>query len=515
MTRPRRLSAGRVSRNLPGVNRLVPALILLAGCAEPGRSFPNGFQWGIATAAHQSEGRNVHSDWQVFEDLGRAPKAGLAQNSWELYDEDAASAQSVGLNAFQFGIEWARVVPRRPADPFGELTAADLDADAVAHYHQVLASLRARGLTPIVAVTHFSLPAWVCNPRAWDATAKVFTDSLGCWTSADTGRALGRWAEFLAKEYGDEVQWWITVDEPMVNVVAGYMSGDFPPGLENLSLEATNLPSGQTPIDVIRHLIDGHARAYHAIKAVRPDAKVSIAQNSVAWEPVHGSDRAATERVHRAYNLLFLDGITAGTFDPGLIGTGQKEQHPDWAGTADWIGVNYYDSAWVVDAPNFLLPIAAVPCSPAFKNAFPELLEALGCPDKGPREAPGLKKILLDYQQRYGLPMIITESGFIDSPEGKAEKLTELLGVLHEAIEEGADVRGYHYWSLNHTYEWNSGWTEDMGLFTFAGLSERNANGDAALEDWAPDATTDFTRVPLKAIVEAYRGIASTNRLPP
>ena len=316
---------------------LLPCLMLCACHPDTSEHFPKGFLWGVATAAHQSEGRNTLSDWQAFEEMGKVRPAGWAQNTLDLYETDAANAKSLGLNAFQLGIEWARVVPKRPKDPFAPLTADDVDPVAVAHYHDVLTSLRSRGITPIVAVTHFSLPKWVHNPGAYDETTHTFTDgSLGGWAGPDTARAMARWAEFLAREYGDDVGWWITLDEPLVVLIAGYMSGDFPPGITALSLQVNTLPFEQTPIDIVRRMIDAHAQPFHAIKSVRPDAKVGFAQNTVDWVAKNAhADAAATDRVHQAWNFTFVDALATGDFDPSLVGDGPMEHHAEWASTLD------------------------------------------------------------------------------------------------------------------------------------------------------------------------------------
>jgi beta-glucosidase/6-phospho-beta-glucosidase/beta-galactosidase len=481
------------------------ACLCLCACGpDGGFSFPQGFLWGVATAAHQSEGRNTASDWQVFEDLGRVPPAGWAQNQLDLFDVDAANAQSLGLNAFQLGIEWARVVPRRPADPFGPLTAADVDAAAVAHYHDVLRALKSRGLQPIVAITHFSLPKWVHNPAAYDEDTHTFTDgSLGGWAGPDTARAMARWAEFVAKEFGDDIGWYITLDEPLVVLVAGYMSGDFPPGLTALSLDASTLPFGQTPIDVVRRMLDAHAQSYHALKAARPEAMVGFAHNTVDWVAKHPkADAAATERVYQAWNFAFVDALATGDFDASLVGDGPIEHHADWADTLDYVGINYYDAAWVVDSPNFLPPLRAVPCSPALKGAFPEVVKALGCPDDGPPEPPGMTRTLSRFWQRYQRPMLITESGFIDTADGKASKFVDITRSVHAAMADGADVRGYCYWTLTHDYEWNNAWQEDMGLYAMPGLAAGT-----------PGPTTDFTRVAHLPFTEVFKQVVTDNRV--
>ena len=182
------------------LGRLSLALLALAACSgdaaptepaiPPDRAFPAGFLWSVATLAQESEGDNVHSDWDAFATLGKAPPAGKAQSSYELYDVDNRNAASLHLNSFQLTIEWARLIPKMPTDPAAPLDPKDVDPKEVAHYHAVLKSMHDAGLTPVVTVTHFSYPTWIAT-AAFDDKTNSFTDgSLGGWTNPATGR---RW----------------------------------------------------------------------------------------------------------------------------------------------------------------------------------------------------------------------------------------------------------------------------------------------------------------------------------
>lgn len=470
-----------------------------AAPAAPGvpaaRAFPPGFLWGVATAAYESEGRDTNTDWEAFVEAKKAPAAGWAQNSWELYDTDAANAESLHLDLFQLGIEWARIVPRMPADPSAPLTDADIDHEAVAHYHDVLDSLERHHLQPMVAVTHFALPRWIRDG----------------WTNPITGPAMARYGEFLAREFGGQVQLWITEDEPLVALVAGYMDGSFPPGFEEMDLENDSLPHGASPKTVLEHMMAGHALTYHAIKAVQPESRITFAHNSVWWEP-NGDEQHdidAARRVDYAYNLHFLDAVTKGHFDESLIGDGPFVPHPEWAHTLDFIGVNFYDAAYVVGQEGILPPLNALPCSSAVTSSQPVGSWLLGCSGDHPEEEPAMAKMLLEYEARYHLPQLITESGFIDTPKGKSRKIVRILDSVHDAIAQGANVFGYTYWTLNHDYEWNNGWAENMGLFDIAGISRQK------LPESGPGPNTDFTRIPLHPFVDVYGQIAQENRLAP
>ena len=65
--------------------------------------FPADFKWGVATAAHQVEGRNTHNDWWAWEQVdGRIKQghtSGLACDWWENAEVDFDRAAEMGLNA--------------------------------------------------------------------------------------------------------------------------------------------------------------------------------------------------------------------------------------------------------------------------------------------------------------------------------------------------------------------------------------------------------------------------------
>ena len=86
----------------------------------------------------------------------------------------------------------------------------------------------------------------------------------------------------------------------------------------------------------------------------------------------------------------------------------------------------------------------------------------------------GCQKLLAWISDRYDAPDIyITENGcaYADVPtEGKVqddERIAYYEGYLnacHEAIEKGAQLKGYFAWSLLDNFEWASGYDKRFGL---------------------------------------------------
>src|SRR5262249_46506199 len=151
-------------------------------------------------------------------------------------------------------------------------------------------------------------------------------------------------------------------------------------------------------------------------------------------------DAAAAARMDHVYNLLFLDAVATGMFDTGLVGTGPTEQHSSWEGTLDFIGVDYFDTDVVIASPGLLSPLDAVPCAPAFRDVSPAIFASLGCPDDSPDPVAGMTKILVEYQQRYQRPMLITQNGFTGDEMQKTRGVVRTLSAVHDAIMQGANV---------------------------------------------------------------------------
>jgi len=489
------------------------------------KTFPKGFLWGVSTAAEQSEGGITNNDWYIWEQMGKTPPVGLADNFYNLYAQDFTNAQTMHLNAFRLTFEWSRIVPNKPANIYAPLTESDpaVDMTEVTHYKNVINSLEAHGLTPVVTLVHWTVPQWVDDPANIKANNYTqSTTSLAGWTNTLTAYAFAQYAGFMAQEFSTTVKYWVTENEPLPDTLSGYIMGVFPPGFNNLSdLTAVTMPNSASVVTVVKNMIMGHALAYHAIHAVEPNAMVSIAENSIFASAIPGNaaSAAAAKAFDHAYNLAFLDAATSGVFDNGLTGTTNTTYYPEWAHTLDYIGVNYYSNDYVVPAPpGILVPINAIPCDQTINAYLPGVLISMGCPYTtesngtkvllNPSETQGLTDILVEYAQRYHLPMLITENGYGDAdPVGKAKYIVQNILAVKNAINQGADMLGYMYWTMDYDYEWTSGYAQNFGLF----YVDNFTSCTKPFCGLVPSTTTDFTRTPVQPAVDVYSAIAAAN----
>ncbi len=407
--------------------------------------FPRGFLWGAATSSHQVEGGNRWNDWWAFEQAGRVPHAsGEACRHYELYEHDFDLARAAGQNAHRFSIEWSRVEPNE----------GEWNADAIDHYRDVIAALRRRGLEPVVTLHHFTLPTWAAE--------------RGGWTSRHIVRWFARYADHVARELGEGIRYWVTVNEPTVYVKHAYALGDWPPGRKG---------AWGRVLLVLANLARAHRIARARVRARRPATLVGFAHSAPVLQPCDPSrlgDRAATWFRDVVLNRAFFRLMGAGV--PGV-------RVP-----FDFVGLNYYTRAVVRGTRSGIVPFAGTECLSEHHV------------DRGPRNDVGWEVYpagLLQTLRRfasYGVPLIVTENGIATADEDlRATFLLEHLVQLAQALGEGIDVRGYFYWSLIDNFEWAAGTTARFGLF-------------------AVDYST-FERSARPAL-HLYRDVCRTNRLP-
>ena len=112
-------------------------------------TFPQDFTWGVATASHQIEGGNSNN-WTQFEERENKERSGDACDHWNLWNKDHDLLTELGVSSYRFSIEWSRIEPNE-----GEWNEA-----AIQVYSDMIDSLIAKGIEPMVTLHHFSHPIW-------------------------------------------------------------------------------------------------------------------------------------------------------------------------------------------------------------------------------------------------------------------------------------------------------------------------------------------------------------------
>jgi beta-glucosidase len=472
------------------VHRIVVGIALVAACSggsEPkaidfgtigplaGDGGKGSWRFGVSTAATQIEDMNPETDWYAWTEpvaqggLGKGTFIGDATKGFSMVDTDVALLGQLGVDSYRFSIEWARIEPEHDV----------IDETAIQHYRAELGALRAMGIRPLVMVHYFSSPIWTDDPHDPSCTNGPLPTNLcglGSPGGAQIVTEMGQHAQLLAQRFGDLVDEWGTVNEPIVYLLAAYGAGQFPPGKVALG-DITDIF-----VPALRDYLAAHAAIYHALKqydTVDADgdgvaASVGLTMAIDDWEPARANmtsqdpdDIAAQQRVQYLFHYLFIDAARTGAFDANLDGT-PDEQHPEWAGTIDWLGVQYYFRAGVSAEHPLLLGIAA--CTSGFDlgSCLPAPDPSYCVPEMGYEGwLPGVTLVLHQLADRYpDLPLVVTEMGIASaSGRRRAENLVRGLEAIAKARDEGVDVRGYYHFSLTDSWDWTTGYGAQFGLY--------------------------------------------------
>jgi beta-galactosidase len=462
-------------------------------------TFPRGFLFGSAIAGFQvdmgcptlgatrCEDRN--SDWYQWITTPRIlnnpilfmskdpPSSG--PGFYELYNADldrtgGKGANELGGNGFRFSFEWSRIFP---GATYGKSTFAELKAaaspDALTFYHNMLNGMKARGITPTATVNHYSLPLWIHDGNLCNDSLIPGNGLQNCINANKAGWAnpnrsiitneIAKYAGFLAKEFGADIDLWATENEPFSAVVIpGYLvatpTRSNPPGLSGVYMNVSAAKTATTA------LIEAHAKMYDAIKqadTIDADGDGKPAQVGLVFpfskiEPLtnNAGDADAAAKAQYFFHDLFMQGIAEGRLDENWDkGPGKGTIRPDLQNKLDWLGVNYYFRFYAQNttiAPvGFISPLINFNLTRAFDEEHPQ----------------GIEKAI-QLASRYGVPMYVTETGtYQDNERRGAGWIVETLAGTKRAIDAGADVRGYFSWSLMDNYEWNHGMQLRFGLY--------------------------------------------------
>ncbi|MFC3443742.1 family 1 glycosylhydrolase [Sphingobium rhizovicinum] len=379
-------------------------------------NFPRGFLWGAATAGHQVEGNNVASDQWFLENLKPtiyAEPSRDASNSFALWPQDMDLAKGIGLNAYRFSLEWARIEPEQ-----GLFSVAMLD-----HYKRMIQGAHARGLKPIVTFNHFTAPRWFA--------------AMGGWTNAAAIDLFVRFCDKAARHLADGISHAITFNEP--NILMVLRSVVLPPQVleaqkamlaeaarrsgtaKFTALNAANMED----IDAMQvNLIAAHKAAKAAIKAVRSDLPVG-------------------------FSLSMFDDQAVGK--NSIRDAKRKELYGGWLDAAradDFMGVQNYERNMWTDKGKLPAPKGA-PVNYMGAEVY----------------APSLAGAVRYAHEATGVPIFVTEHGVGTTDDTiRANLIPAALAEMKRAMDSGVPVIGYCHWSLIDNFEWVFGYRVKFGL---------------------------------------------------
>jgi beta-glucosidase len=390
--------------------------------------FPQGFFWGAATAAHQVEGHNIHSDFWLMEHLEGSifkEPSGEAVDHYRRYREDIRLMAELGLNAYRFSIEWARIEPEE----------GRFDPEAIDHYRDVLLACQENGIMPIVTLHHFTSPQWLIRAGGWEAE--------------ETPTRFARYVEKVMRELGEMIPYACTINEANISIgIARIMKRHESQGAAQVGVHADILSNmqryytalsqafGLPPQQIhaflsprteqgLRVIFRAHEEARKAIRRASPDTKVGITLSLYDIQSVPGGEAHAAQAMQEEF-LQFL---------PYL-----RED--------DFFGLQNY-TRYVYGPDGYIPPGEDAETTQMGNEFYPE----------------GLGNVIRYVHKALNKPIIVTENGVAtDNDERRIVFIDRALQGVHACLEDGIPVLGYMHWSLVDNFEWQLGYSKTFGL---------------------------------------------------
>ena len=404
---------------------------------------PDNFLIGAATAAHQVEGNNIHSDLWAMEHMKHTSfiEPSLdAVDHYNRYEKDIKLMADAGLNAYRFSIEWARIEPEE----------GHFDSEAVDHYKAVIACCKKYGIEPFVTLHHFSSPKWLISKGGWEAST--------------TPEDFAHYVRFIIGELGSELHYICTINEAnmgiqvaaiaerykrqmMAQMQAAQSGGNSADGSVQVGINLQKMMEGQKAaaaenlevfgVEKVENftsmrtregdllILKAHELAKKEIKALYPDIKVGLTLSLHDIQPQEdGMERAKKEWdeefMHYLPYIKDDDFLGVQNYTRSLIGADGQLPNPDGA---ELTQMNY--------------------------EFYPEALEHV------------LRKVAKDFHG----DLYVTENGIATADDTRRVAFidTALKGIV-SCINDGLPVKSYFHWSLLDNFEWQKGYSMTFGL---------------------------------------------------
>jgi beta-glucosidase len=381
------------------------------------KTFPKDFLWGAATSSHQVEGGNTNNwsewekktaeerakhipNWYKFPEnlkkVAEDPKyrvSGKASNSFNMWKEDIKVLKELGLNSYRFSVEWSRIFPQKGV----------VSEEGLSYYKELIMALKRNNIEPVLTCWHWTLPLWLTEE--------------GGLMAKNIEEYFREYFEVLAENFGKDVKYWITINEPEVVTLNSYFFGTWPPAQKNIFKALYLYYFKLTRI---------HKIGYRVIKNINPNAMVSIAKQNAVMVAYNKNplNILIAKGSNFFWNKLFLRLV-------------RKE--------LDYIGLNFY----------FCQKMGIM----GIRNDNDKLSD-LGWwmrPDT-------LYEALMELKE-FNLPIVVTENGLADAKDiYRAWWLDETFKAMHRALDSGVNLIGYMHWSLIDNFEWAEGFWPKFGL---------------------------------------------------
>jgi beta-glucosidase len=418
----------------------------------------SNFNVGFANCGYQAWGRKGGgiSDWTDAADKQTVPEPGYSYNHYDNYEADLDIMAAGGANCYRISIDWADM-----QDEHGRWLDKGIN-----FYKGLFAACTKRDLKVMATMLHFTQPKW-------------FTDKGG-FEKEENIRDFVAYGKKMMELFGDDVDWWCTINEPAIQAFSGYLYSEFPPHKRDLQLT----------VDVLLNLLKAHVALYKEVKRMRPSAQVGIVHNVMRFKPrfpLEPVEAFAATYLTELFDDLVMNFFRTGTFHyektslPYKLIFGSAYLHYEdlsAVGAMDFIGLNFYANAIVgLNSTNFFGPT----CFPGQKMG-----------DLALTVDPAGLGAAIEQCAALNKPVMITELGVADTSDVLREELLRTCLAVVDDKRKHLAVLALFFWTFRANYEWPHGFYKLFGMYRNDGSKMESAllyEDYMHLNGWLPEET--------------------------
>ena len=361
------------------------------------------------------------------------PHLNVDQFRWTQHDrfwrEDLNRArEELGISHLRYALPWHALEPEQ-----GQFNWAMAD--------ERIAECDRLGINLMLDVMHFGTPLWL-------------KQAVG---DPEFPEALESFAEQLVTRYRGSVKTWCPFNEPRVSAL---FSGDFgfwPPHSRKWR--------GYVP--VLSRIVQATARGIRAIRRAMPEANVLLCDASENFKT--RSPQLEMEVKRRNLRRFVVMDLLTGRVDQHhplyswLTSYGMSELDLQWfrsnAQAPDILGLDYYPhSDWQLE------------------------VEGSGVRQRRADNPVGLYGVGNAYYNRYGIPLMLTETSVEGKPINREIWLDTTLDHIRRLREEGVPMLGFIWWPMIDQLDWDGALTHRIGKIHQVGMFNLSRQKDGTLQ---------------------------------
>lgn len=407
------------------------------------KPFKKDFMLGAATAAHQVEGNNIHSDYWAMEHMQYSQfvePSGEAVDHYHRYEEDIQMLAKAGLNTYRFSIEWARIEPEKGC----------FDTAEMQHYKDVITCCKRNHVEPVVTLMHFTSPKWLIE--------------MGGWDNKEVVPLFANYTKYVVENIKDDVHYICTINEANMRLQIASLMERF---MKQMMLQAEQKQNedqmeGQlqvglnlsNPMELMKLTAMENQKVFGDSN---PHTFVSAAgeQGDAIVMKAHKAAKAVIKKGNPEIQV----GLTLSLHDLQFVKGGQEKAEAEWnqeflhyasqIAEDDFLGLQNYTRT-VYDA-NGIVPVEDNSMKTQMDyELYPQALEHV------------IRRV---HETLPELPLFVTENGVaVSDDQLRCQFIDQALAGVQACVADDIPIIGYCYWTLMDNFEWQKGFALTFGL---------------------------------------------------